>query len=98
MPLSVRGLPLPPCGAPRTPYSRRAKAFPSVLCPAEVARLLAALPDDRYRLLVQTAYACGLRLSEVLHLRVGDIDSRRRVLHIRQAKGRKDRLVPLPAG
>jgi site-specific recombinase XerD len=80
------------------PYSRRAKTLPSVLSPEEVARLLAALPDDRYRLLVQTAYACGLRLSEVLHLRVGDIDSRRRVLHVRQAKGRKDRLVPLPAG
>jgi integrase len=34
----------------------------------------------------------------VLHLRVGDIDGRRRVLHVRQAKGRKDRLVPVPAG
>ncbi len=85
-------------GVAMIPYSRRAKTLPSVLSPDEVARLLAALPDDRYRLLVQTAYACGLRLSEVLHLRVGDIDSRRRVLHVRQAKGRKDRLVPLPAG
>jgi integrase len=72
--------------------------LPSVLGPDEVARLLAALFDDRYRLLVQTAYACGLRLSEVLHLRLGDIDSRRWVLHVRQAKGRQDRLVPLPAG
>jgi site-specific recombinase XerD len=79
------------------PYGRRAKTLPSVLSPVEIARLLAALPDDRYRLLVRLAYACGLRLSEVLHLRVGDINSQRMVLHIRQAKGRKDRLVPLPA-
>jgi site-specific recombinase XerD len=78
------------------PYGRRAKALPSVLSPEEAARLLAALPDDRYRLLVRTAYACGLRLSEVLHLKVGDIDGRRLVLHVRQAKGRKDRLVPVP--
>lgn len=80
------------------PYGRRAKTLPSVLSPEEVARLLAALPDERYRLLAQAGYAGGLRLSEVLHLRVGDVDSRRMVLYIRQAKGRKDRLVPLPAG
>jgi site-specific recombinase XerD len=78
------------------PYGRRARTLPSVLSPEEITRLLAALADDRSRLLVQLGYACGLRLSEVLHLRVGDIDGRRLVLHIRQAKGRKDRLVPLP--
>jgi site-specific recombinase XerD len=70
--------------------------LPSVLSPEEVACLLKALPDDRYRLLARTAYACGLRLSEVLHLKVGDVNGRRRVLHVRQGKGRKDRLVPLP--
>jgi integrase/recombinase XerD len=80
------------------PYGRRARALPSVLGPEEVARLLAALPDDRSRLLVRAAYACGLRLSEVLHLKVGDVNGRRLVLHVRQAKGRKDRLVPLPPG
>jgi site-specific recombinase XerD len=78
------------------PYGRRAKTLPSVLSPEEIVRLLDALPHERYRLLAQLAYACGLRLSEVLHLKVGDIDSRRMVLHIRQAKGRKDRLVALP--
>lgn len=78
------------------PYGRRAKTLPNVLSPEEVARLLAALPHQRYRLLARLAYACGLRLSEVLHLKVGDIESRRLVLRIRQAKGRKDRLVALP--
>src|SRR5262249_24685507 len=48
-------------------------------------------------MLLQTTYACGLRLGEVLRLKVTDIDSARLVVHVRCAKGRKDRLVPLSA-
>ena len=78
------------------PYGRRARTLPSVLSRPEVQQLFQALPNDRFRLLARLGYGCGLRLSEVLHLCVGDIDSSRMVLHIRQSKGRKDRLVPLP--
>jgi site-specific recombinase XerD len=46
-------------------------------------------------MLLQTAYACGLRLMEVINLQVQDIDSARLVVHVRQGKGNKDRLVPL---
>jgi integrase/recombinase XerD len=80
---------------PLIPYGRRAQRLPSVLRRQEVQRLFDALPAGRCRLLFHTAYAAGLRLSEVLHLKVADIDSQRMVLHLRQAKGRKDRLVPL---
>jgi len=45
--------------------------------------------------LLRVAYGCGLRLSELTHLQVTDIDSARMVIHVRQGKGRKDRLVPL---
>jgi site-specific recombinase XerD len=48
-------------------------------------------------MLLQTTYACGLRLGEVVRLRVTDIDSARMVIHVRCAKGNKDRLVPLSA-
>jgi integrase/recombinase XerD len=77
------------------PFGKRPKTLPSVLSRAEVLRLFTALPEGRYRTLVRTAYACGLRIGEVVRLRVADIDSSRGVLVVRQGKGRKDRLVPL---
>jgi integrase/recombinase XerD len=76
-------------------YGKRPKTLPSVLSPGEVLRLLEAAPPGRDRVFLQVAYGCGLRLSELLHLRVGDIDSARMVVHVRQGKGGKDRLVPL---
>ena len=80
---------------PLIPYGKRPKTLPSVLGPDEVLRLLDAAPPGRDRVLLQVAYGCGLRLNELLHLRVTDIDSARMVLHVRQGKGAKDRLVPL---
>jgi site-specific recombinase XerD len=80
------------------PYGKKPKTLPAVLSPDEVLRLIDAAPTGRLRLLLQTAYACGLRTQEVLYLQVRDIDSARMVLHIRHGKGRKDRLVPLSAG
>jgi integrase/recombinase XerD len=80
---------------PLIPYGKRPKTLPCVLSPAEVLRLLDAAPSGRERVLLQIAYGCGLRLSELLHLQVGHIDSARMVIHVRQGKGRKDRLVPL---
>lgn len=77
------------------PYGKRPRTLPSVLSPQEVVRLLDAARPGRDRLLLQVAYACGLRISELLRLRVTDIDSGRMVLVVRQGKGRKDRLVPL---
>jgi integrase/recombinase XerD len=77
------------------PFGKRPKTLPAVLSRAEVLRLFAALPDNRYRTLVRLTYACGLRIGEVTRLRLADIDSSRGVLIVRQGKGQKDRLVPL---
>ncbi len=79
------------------PYGKRPKTLPSVLSRPEVLRLFEALPPGRLRTMVRAAYACGLRVSEVVRLRAADIDSQRRVLIVRQGKGQKDRLVPLSA-
>ncbi|MEA3640385.1 MAG: tyrosine-type recombinase/integrase [Lamprobacter sp.] len=66
-----------------------------MLTRAEVAAILDACRQTRDRSMLMLAYGCGLRLSEVLALRVADIDGERKLLCIRQGKGAKDRLVPL---
>lgn len=71
------------------------RRIPVVLSPDEMARFLDALHNPKHRALLMTAYAAGLRLSEVARLRVEDIDSARMVLHVRQAKGHKERDVML---
>jgi site-specific recombinase XerD len=74
---------------------RKPKKLPVVLSPDEVAQFFQAIDGLKHRAILMTAYAAGLRVSEVVSLRVDDIDSRRMVIRIRQAKGRKDRYVML---
>ena len=77
------------------PFGKRPRTLPAVLSRQEVLRLFAAFPEGRYRTLVRTTYACGLRIGEVVRLRVTDVDGGRGMLLVRQGKGHKDRLVPL---
>ncbi len=79
----------------RIPYGRREKHFPIVLSVSEMLAILAELQSLRDRVLVTVLYSAGLRLGEVCRLRVENIDSARMLLHIRQAKGHKDRYAPL---
>jgi integrase/recombinase XerD len=72
------------------------KSIPDILTPAEVARLICATKKLRYRVFLLVTYSMGLRLTEALSLQVGDIDSERKLVHIRRGKGHKDRMVPLP--
>lgn len=77
-------------------YGKKPRTLPVVLSPADVRRLLDAVPPGRNRLMLRTAYGCGLRVSELTHLRVADVDGSRKVLWVRHGKGNKDRGVPLP--
>jgi len=70
--------------------------LPVVLSTEEVNNLLERVKNPVYRMCLTLIYACGLRLSEGLHLRVGDIDSDRMLVAVRNGKGGKDRYVPLP--
>ncbi len=69
--------------------------LPVVLSTEEVARLLCCAPGLKYRAALSVAYGCGLRVSEIIHLKVADIDSARMLIRVEQGKGRKDRYVML---
>jgi site-specific recombinase XerD len=65
--------------------------MPVVLSPEEVVRFLEAAPNIKYKAALSAAYGAGLRVSEVVSLKISDVDSKRMMLRVEQGKGRKDR-------
>lgn len=78
------------------PWPRVDSALPDILSGTEVQALLDAIPSMKHRAILMTTYGLGLRISEVCTLGVGDIDSKRMLVHIRGPKRGRDRFVPLP--
>lgn len=74
---------------------KREKLLPNVLSKDEVKALLEAHANIKHKVMLSLLYSCGLRRGELLHLKPSDIDSKRNVVIIRQAKGKKDRITPL---
>ncbi len=79
----------------RIPYARKRRQLPVILSVDEIARFLAAVPSLKHRTALMTAYAAGLRVSEVVHLKITDIDSGRMLIRVEQGKGGRDRYVML---
>jgi site-specific recombinase XerD len=77
------------------PLPRQPQRLPEILSVEEVSRLFASVERFKHRLLFETIYACGLRVSEATQLKMRDIDRDRMTVRIEQGKGRKDRYVPL---
>ena len=77
------------------PGPRQPQRLPEILSREEVGRILEAATDLRHKTLLMTTYAAGLRVSELCHLRVKDIDSDRRGIRVEQGKGAKDRYTLL---
>ena len=75
--------------------TREPRRLPVVLSPEEVGRLLAAATNIKHRAILSLAYAIGLRASEVVSLKLTDIDRNRMVIRVEQGKGGKDRYVIL---
>jgi len=75
---------------------KRHRTLPTVLGTKEVKRIICNLPTLQSTVFYLTLYSLGLRLKEATHLRAGDIDGERKIVHVRNSKGAKDRVLPLP--
>lgn len=77
------------------PSMRFPKKLPVVLSHQEIKRLLTTPQLLKHRIIIGLLYGCGLRRFELLNIKIPDVDLDRKMLHIREGKGRKDRYVPL---
>ncbi|MCK5476955.1 MAG: tyrosine-type recombinase/integrase [Candidatus Aenigmarchaeota archaeon] len=78
------------------PRPKRNNKIPEVLTIEEVGRLIGAIDNIKHKLIIQLLYGCGLRVSEAINLKKSDLNFDERLIHIRLAKGRKDRFVKIP--
>jgi site-specific recombinase XerD len=84
-----------PSALKRMSRVRQPQKLPQVLSVDEVARLLAAARNPKHRAALAVAYGAGLRASEVVHLKIADIDSERMIVRVVQGKGQRDRYAML---
>jgi site-specific recombinase XerD len=84
-----------PAALKRMSRVHQPQKLPRVLSVEEVARLLAGASNPKHRAALAVAYGAGLRASEVVHLKVADIDSERMIVRVNQGKGRRDRYAML---
>ena len=75
---------------------KKEQRLPTILSKEETRRLLDELKTEKSKLMISLMYACGLRVSEVVNLKVSDLNFSEKTGHIRQAKGKKDRIFNIP--
>ncbi|MFE3869601.1 tyrosine-type recombinase/integrase [Flavobacterium sp. LS2P90] len=74
---------------------KRSKVLPNVLSKGEIKLILNAHSNIKHKSMLSMIYSCGLRRSELLNLKFSDIDSKRNIVLLKNAKGKKDRIAPL---
>jgi len=74
---------------------RNEKKLPQIIDSQELKTSIAKIQNLKHKAIISLAYSVGLRVSEVINLKIEDIDSKRMIIHIKNGKGRKDRIVPL---
>ncbi len=77
------------------PINKKGCELPEILSSDELESLFTVMPNQKHRTLLMTAYAAGLRVSELVNLKLADIDSKRMMIRVHQGKGRKDRYTIL---
>ena len=79
------------------PRPKKKSILPKVISKKEIAKLFAQVDNLKHLVMLKLCYGMGLRVSEIVNLKVSNIDSSRMAVHIEAAKGKKDRYVPLPS-
>src|SRR5690606_15299778 len=74
---------------------QKEKRLPSVLSEVDISKLIHATSNLKHKAILVTIYSCGLRLSEVLNVKIADVMSDKNILMVRQGKGKKDRSTVL---
>ena len=78
------------------PRPKKQSSLPKVLSKSELKKMFDLTTNINHKVILQLVYGMGLRVSEIVSLKITDIDSKRMMVHLRCAKGKKDRYVPLP--
>ncbi|NPE26894.1 tyrosine-type recombinase/integrase [Methanococcoides sp. SA1] len=78
------------------PNPKKNSPLPNILSINEIKRLLAATPNFKHKLIIKLIYGCGLRVSEIVNLQKENLSFEENLIHIRLAKGKKDRFVKIP--
>lgn len=81
--------------AEHIPFPRREQRLPNFLTPEEAQQVIASVENPKHRMMLEVLYATGIRCGELVRLRVEDIDSKRKVIVVRNGKGQKERLTLL---
>lgn len=76
---------------------KKEKKIPTVLTKDEIKKLLSSFSSNKSRLMVSMLYACGFRVSELINLKLEDINFEEKIGHVRQSKGNKDRIFNIPS-
>lgn len=79
----------------KIPYPKKEKKLPRILNQEEIKSKILAIENLKHRAVLAIAYCCGLRVSEVINLLISDIDGKKHLVLIRQAKGKKDRYTKI---
>lgn len=78
------------------PTIKRNKTLPDILTPEEIKKLIEKTSNIKHRLIIKLIYGCGLRVSEIINLKKEDLNFEEGLIHIKLAKGKKDRFVKIP--
>jgi len=79
------------------PRPKKKSSLPKALNKNDITRIFAQVDNPKHLLMLKLCYGMGLRISEIVNLKITDIDSQRMLVHVKNAKGKKDRYVDLPS-